>query len=243
MKQSLLILIAVTAIFVLGLASLAFKFAFQKPPETPRVTITVPEGATVSDINTILHENKVISTSTSLSENLEGYLFPDTYEFFLNSSLEVVETRFEENFDYKVSKLFPDGVSDEELRDVIIVASLIEKEVPLLEDRKIVSGIIEARLGAGIPLQIDASICYIKEKPCLPITEDDKKIESMYNTYLHRGLPPGPIGNPGLDAIVASIKPQQSPYLYYISDPESGRTIFATTLDEHNSNVVKYLGY
>ena len=115
--------------------------------------------------------------------------------------------------------------------------------MPFREDRKIVAGIIEKRLEAGIPLQIDASICYLKGDPCLPITDRDKKIDSLYNTYLHRGLTPGPIGNPGLDAIEASISPEKSPFLYYISDPETGRTIFASSLDEHNSNVVKYLDY
>lgn len=242
MKQSALLLVAVTAIFILGFTSLALKLTFQKPSETPRVIITIPEGVTVSDINGILQENRILGSST-LPLELEGYLFPDTYEFFLDSSPEVVKKKFEENLDSKILELFPGGISKEELREVLTIASLIEREVPPSDDRRIVSGIIRARLDAGIPLQIDASLCYIKEKPCLPITEGDKKNDSLYNTYLHRGLPPGPIGNPGLDAIVASVNPQGSPYLYYISDPETGRTVFATSLDEHNSNVVKYLGY
>jgi len=242
MRQPVLILIAVTTLFVLGFASLVLRVNLKKPPPTPRTTVTIPEGSTISDVNRILNDSGVLTDET-LAEELEGFLFPDTYEFFLDSSVEVVQNKFRENFESKVLPLFPTGVSDEELKEAIIIASLIEAEVPFEEDRRTVSGIIQTRLTAGIPLQIDASICYIKENSCLPITDSDKKIDSLYNTYLYRGLPPGPIGNPGLDAVDASIDPRQTPYLYYISDPETGRAVFATSLDEHNSNVVKYLGY
>ena len=241
MRQQLLILISITVLFVLGLASFALRINLREIPPTPKVIVTIPEGSTVSEINRILLKSGVLKNA-SLPTTLEGYLFPDTYEFFLDSSEEIVERKFRENFDSKIESLFLDGVSEEKLKEAIITASLIEMEVPSPEDRRIVSGIIETRLVAGIPLQIDASICYVKGDPCLPITDSDKKIDSLYNTHLYRGLPPGPIGNPGLDAIDASINPRESPYLYYISDPETGGTIFAASLDEHNSNVVKYLG-
>ena len=242
MKQSFFILVAITIIFILGLTSLALRTTMRARDETPKVTVTITEGSTVADINKTLREKGVL-VEGSLPEELEGYLFPDTYEFFLGSSLEVVKSKLTENFESKIKSLGLSELGQEELNEVITIASLIEAEVPFREDRKIVAGIIEKRLEAGIPLQIDASICYLKGDPCLPITDRDKKIDSLYNTYLHRGLTPGPIGNPGLDAIEASISPEKSPFLYYISDPETGRTIFASSLDEHNSNVVKYLDY
>ena len=122
------------------------------------------------------------------------------------------------------------------------MASLIEREVPDSDERRIVAGILWKRIENGIPLQVDATICYIKSGPCLPITEEDKDRDSLYNTYRYLGLPPAPISNPGADAIEASKNPEDSPYWYYISDPETNQTIFAQTLDEHNRNVVKYLG-
>jgi len=211
-----------------------------KLPPVPRVTITIVEGSTVSDINEALTREGILSNG-SLGADLEGYLYPDTYEFFVPSGVDIIKERFKENFDAKILHLFPDGVSEAELRDIIITASLLEKEVPDSDERRIVAGIINKRIGNGIPLQIDASICYIKRGRCLPITEEDKKIDSLYNTYRYSGLPPGPISNPGIDAIIASINPQESPYLYYVSDPETSKTIFAKSLDEHNRNVVKYL--
>lgn len=214
------------------------------PPPTPRTTVTIPEGWLVEDINTLLQEEGVL-VGESLSQDLEGYLFPDTYEFFLDSSLEVVQNRFEENFDNKLASLNL-SLSEEELEDIVIMASLIEKEVIDPKEMKLASGVLWKRIGADIGLQVDATICYIKaqqgEDNCLPITKSDKQIDSLYNTYLYRGLPPGPIGSPGIDAIKAAASPAESPYWYYISEQETGRTIFAKTLDEHNSNIVKYLG-
>lgn len=237
--------LATTAVVfvMLGLASIALLISKsqEEPPRVPRVTVIIVEGSTVSDINEALTMAGVLSGET-LDADLEGYLFPDTYEFFIPSGIDVIEGKFKENFDAKVLKLFQGVVDEAELRDLIIIASLIEKEVPDSDDRRIVAGIINKRMANGIPLQIDASICYIKEVSCLPITGEDKKIDSLYNTYRYPGLPRGPIGNPGIDAISASINPQESPYWYYVSDPETNETIFAKSLDEHNSNVVKYLG-
>ncbi|MFY9462813.1 MAG: endolytic transglycosylase MltG, partial [Candidatus Sungiibacteriota bacterium] len=103
------------------------------------------------------------------------------------------------------------------------------------------------RLNAGIPLQVDATIAYAKLQITnyklqknIKISAVDKKINSPYNTYKYRGLPAGPIANPGLSAIRAAIYPKQSPYLYYLSAPD-GRTIFSRTLDEHNAAKIKYL--
>jgi len=115
---------------------------------------------------------------------------------------------------------------------------LIEKEVPDSDDRKIVSGILWKRLELGMALQVDAVFPYITGKQ--KVLLEDLKIDSLYNTYLHKGLPPGPISNPGLDAIDAARNPKESPYLYYLSGND-GKTHFAKTFSEHLRNKEKYL--
>jgi len=237
------IFIATTLLGLTIIASLAGGLAhsFRDPPPVPKATITIPEGFTVRDINKKLAEEGVLH-GEELSPELEGYLFPDTYEFFIPSGSGVVREKFRSNFDSKILPLLPDDISDIELKKILTVASLIEKEVFNFEDRRVVSGIIWKRLRNDIPLQVDASLCYTKGVPCLPITDEDKRSESLYNTYQYRGLPPGPISNPGVDAVLAALDPEESPYWYYLSDPATGDTVFAKTLDEHNNNVVKYLG-
>lgn len=215
-------------------------FSLREPDPVPTITLTIPEGSTVMQINEKLKEEGVL-VNEKLSEELEGYLFPDTYEFFIPSGVDVVAEKFRENFQLKAIRIISDLNTENEISDAIIMASLIEREVPDSRDRRIISGILWKRIEAGIPLQVDATICYRKEDPCLPITKEDKNRDSLYNTYLYLGLPPGPISNPGEDAIEASVNPEESAYWYYISDAGSNDTIFAETLDEHNQNVVKYL--
>lgn len=205
--------------------------------EAARTVVTIPEGATVGEINELLKQKGVLTED--LPESLEGYLFPDTYEFFVPSSPETVEARFAENFDRKVRVAVPPGIAEPDLREILIKASLVEKEVPDPSERRMVAGIMLKRLMANIPLQMDASLCYRRGPSCLPKTY--KQVDSPFNTYLYRGLPPSPIANPGLDAVRAVLNPAPSPYWYYLSDPETQKTVFAKTLDEHNVNVVKYL--
>lgn len=220
--------------------------------EDKEVAVTVQEGASAYEIDLLLSKEGIVKQGEFLnfvtSEDLEGKLFPDTYRFFRDSSVVEIAGKFLENFRSKIgSKL--DGLKEREVKEVLTLASLVEKEVPDLEDRKIVAGILKKRLARGMPLQVDATICYIKKvrsypdiKACYPFNPLDFKIDLPYNTYLYKGLPPGPIGNPGLSAISAVLAPTKSPYWYYLSDPKTKKTIFAATLDEHNENRVKYLG-
>lgn len=206
--------------------------------EAPKTVVTIPEGATVADINVLLKEKRVLAEN--LPETLEGYLFPDTYEFFIPSSPETVKAKFEENFNRKVRAALAPNIREAELKEILIKASLIEKEVPDPAERKVVAGILTKRLAADAPLQMDATLCYKRALPCVP--KAYKNVNSPWNTYLYPGLPPSPIANPGLDAILAVTNPSPSPYWYYLSDPQTRRTIFAKTLDEHQANIVKYLG-
>ena len=240
MRKLIITFVAIVVSFMLISAFLIMRKKLQEPPPTPKTTVTIPEGSTVSDINRILTEAGVLE-NVLLDSSLEGYLFPDTYDFFLGSSITVVDEKFRENFATKAVPIFESAGGGVSVNEILTIASLIEGEVRDTSERRIVSGIIWRRIKLGIPLQIDATICFVKGDPCLPITDEDKVIDSLYNTYRYRGLPPGPINNPGVDAINASINPKESVYLYYISDPKTGETIFAKSLDEHNSNVVKYL--
>lgn len=211
-------------------------------------TVTIPEGYTAVDIDRILSGAGVVGQGEFLKlareRNLEGRLFPETYRFYYNSTPEAVMDRFLAEFERRAAPLLATDPGEAERN--LILASILEKEVPEYEDRRIVAGLLIKRVSAGIPLQVDASLCYAKEildsdLPCEPLTQLDKKIESAYNTYLHSGWPPGAIANPGVLAIEAALHPKDSPYWYYLSEPEEGRTIFSRTLAEHVANQLKYL--
>src|SRR3989344_9619906 len=230
----------ISPLIILGILGGGILFAYVLThPQAPKAAVTIREGATVNDINKLLRKKGVLTED--LSEGLEGYLFPDTYEFFVPSGTAAVEAKFRKNFNQKIRTIIPVGSSEEDLKEILTKASLIEKEVPDSSERRIVAGIMMKRLEKNIPLQLDASLCYEKDPPCFPITKSDKKLSSPFNTYLYSGLPPRPISNPGVDAVSAVLNPVATPYWFYLSDPKSKKTIFSKTLDEHNDNIVKYL--
>lgn len=211
-------------------------------------TVTIPEGADLYQIDAILANALVIRRGDLVNfhgdGNLEGRLFPDTYRFFTGSDVNDVVQKFLENFNAKAGPLLAADAAN--ATSDLIMASMVQKEVPGAEDQSIVAGILWKRDKAGMPLQVDATVCYAMKAAAGGTANPDcgaldLKIDSPYNTYLYKGLPPGPIGNPGLGALTAAIHPQRSSYWYYLSDPKTGKTIFATTLDEQHQNTVKYL--
>ena len=195
------------------------------------VKVTVAEGLTVKKIAELLGDFENFDKEEFLEKTgkLEGYLFPDTYLFLPFAETEQIIGTMTDNFKKKAGDVG---------KDIVIMASLIEKEVPDSDDRKIVSGILWKRLKLGMALQVDAVFPYITGKQ--KVLLEDLKIDSPYNTYLHKGLPPGPISNPGLDAIEAAKNPKETPYLYYLSGKD-GKTRFAKTFSEHLRNKEKYL--
>lgn len=207
------------------------------------VEVTIPEGATAREIDGIMAEAGVTPrgriAEIAEARKLEGRLFPDTYRFFVPSEPEDVIARLTLTHEQKALPILL--AEPPRAYENLILASLIEKEVPDSEERRIVSGILRKRLEVGMALQVDASICYVKEGPCHPVTADDLTLDSLYNTYKYKGLPPGPISNPGTDALRAATSPTASPYWFYLSDPKTKKTAFAKTLDEHRQNRVKYL--
>jgi UPF0755 protein len=240
--------VAIVAIAIL--AGLATYLAIPKIRTllNPEVTVTIPEGVTAREIDAILAGAGVTPAGSVAAiaerDEREGYLFPDTYRFHPDSDPEAVVARLVATWEEKAAPILDGQPGD--VRDHVIVASILEREVPDPADQRVVAGIIEKRLEAGMPLQVDAAICYIKAlespgTPCYPIFAVDLTNASPYNTYLYRGLPPGPIGNPGASALSASIDAQASPYWFYLSDPATSRTIFSATNEEHERNKDRYL--
>lgn len=173
---------------------------------------------------------------------LEGYLFPDTYNISLGESAEDIVRIMLSNFDKKLNT----GLREQALSqgktvyEIVTMASIIEKEVRTMDDKKIVSGIFWKRIDVGMALQSCATVNYITGKNDPGVSIKDTQIDSLYNTYKYRGLPLGPISNPGLDSILAAIYPDETSYWYYLAGP-GGKTIFSKTYKEHIAASNKYL--
>ncbi|MCA9359419.1 endolytic transglycosylase MltG [Candidatus Kaiserbacteria bacterium] len=172
---------------------------------------------------------------------LEGRLYPETY--FVPETFDEIDllNLLTQTFDEEISNL-QDEINSHALtlEEILVLASIIEREANSPDSMKLVSSVLQNRLEIGMALQADASIEYVLDKPLKELTPEDLKIDSPYNTYLYTGLPPTPIGNPGLDAIMAVLQPAESEYFYYITD-EEGEFHYAKTYKEHLSNIGKYL--
>lgn len=180
-------------------------------------------------------------TFLAVTEDKEGYLFPDTYLFLPNTSAEDVATHLEETFFERINGLEASLIlSGRTLEEIVILASIIEREAYDSVDQHLISGVLRNRLELGMALQVDASFFFLLGKASSELTLEDLKIDSPYNTYLYPGLPPGPIANPGLGAIEAALKPTPSDYIYYLSD-ENGVTHYAETFEGHKENKRIYL--
>ncbi|MBU6447321.1 endolytic transglycosylase MltG [Patescibacteria group bacterium] len=188
--------------------------------------------------------------------SLEGYLFPDTYFLAVHPTAESVINKMLDNFKAKVTPQLQSQIKARgfTIYQAVTLASIVEKEVgrrsanlsaadlqTLQNEREIVAGIFINRLNIGMPLQSDATVTYITKKNNPQATAEDLQIDSPYNTYKYKGLPPGPISNPSLSSIEAVANYKQTDYLYFLTKPD-GTAVFAKTLDEQNANKAKYLG-
>jgi len=222
------------------------------------IKITFKEGLTMMEINDILNNSgiKVDLTKFTLKDfrdiellkyfpenlNLEGFLAPDTYEFFPEESENEIVKKFLNNFS---KKFLPEFLKHPEVNfyDKLKLASILEKEGKFEQDIKIIAGILENRLSKNKKLEVDATIAYIscKKYPCSwKVASKDLKIVSEYNTYLNYGYPPTPISNPGLVAIKAALNPIKTDYFYYITK-DDGQAVFAKNFKEHQQNIKNYL--
>ncbi len=199
--------------------------------------------ASVQDSRTILpNERFDFLVGRPPGATLEGYLFPDTYRVFPDVSQPEVINKMLSNFGAKLSpELRSDVVrAGRSLHDVVTLASIVEREVRSEQDRRMAADIFWRRLSAGIPLQSDATVNFVTGKSALQPSSADLEVDSPYNTYKYRGLPPGPIGNPGLNSIKAAVSPEPNPYFFFLTDP-AGAVHYAQTFEEHLTNKKKYL--
>lgn len=226
-----------------------------------KARITVMAGWDIADIAQVLQDEEICSSrdikTTSRKDfseefsflkdkpdylDLEGYLFPDTYEMKVGDTAEIILSKMLSNFKKQLTPAFLSDIqsSGKTLPEIVIMASLLEKEVVSYNDKQIVAGILWKRLRNDWPLQVDATIVYATGKNGNDILRSDYSHNSDYNTYTNKGLPPGPICNPGLESIKAAVYYQESPYWYYLT-ARTGETLFSATLDEHNTKRALYM--
>ncbi len=225
------------------------------------VQVTFPEGFTITQMKDRLLENGVPSgaaleeelidgfqvqykflSGVAQENNFEGFLFPDTYRFKKDISRAEIVKKFLDNFDKKLTPEMREEISQQgkSIYQIVILASIVQQEALEEKEMSMIAGIFWNRLKLNILLQSDATINYATGKKARQVSADDLKIQSPYNTYLHAGLPPTPICNPGIEAIRAAIYPQQSDYLYFLH-PLNSPAVYSKTLEEHNKNKAKYL--
>ncbi|MEZ4211015.1 MAG: endolytic transglycosylase MltG [Candidatus Paceibacterota bacterium] len=209
------------------------------------VRISIPEGATREEMAEIYHE-KLLNFSEEdflfLTKDLEGYLFPDTYIFFVTAEAPDVVDRMLVNFDSKIAPLLSDiDKSGKTLSEIVTMASIIQKEAyNIYSEQQTISGILWKRIDKKMRLQVDATLKYITGKPSSKLTLDDLAMEHDYNTYKNYGLPPGPIGSPSIKAIRAALYPISSPYFFYLHS-NSGQVYYAVDHAGHIQNKNNYL--
>ncbi len=170
--------------------------------------------------------------------SLEGYLFPDTYNFLPETAPEDIIVTMLKNFDRKFTKEMRDHIAqfNQSIHEAVTLASIIEREVHVDAERPIVSGIFYNRLHNNMPLGSDATLDYIFGESKIKHTQKETQVDSPYNTYKNIGLPPGPICNPGESALRAAVYPAKTDYLYFLNNAQTGETVFARTHDEHVAN-------
>lgn len=222
-------------------------------PKKTLIKVIIPEGFTLKEVNSSLADSTGRSLESFQSvtsgpeiykynfkylptgaKNLEGYLFPKTYQFDKDFSAKKIIGRLLYQFQLETENLDWSLAEQKSLsrKDIITIASLIEKEAKVPEERSLMSAVIYNRLALGMPLQIDATIQYVLPERKGILTEADTKYPSPYNTYLNKGLPPGPIANPGIDSIKAALAPAPVDYLYYVLTSPDGRHTFTRNYAE-----------
>lgn len=174
--------------------------------------------------------------------SLEGFIFPDTYRINLNASAEEIIRKTLQNFDKKLTPDLRAEITRQKktIFDIVTMASILEREVKSPEDKALVADIFWRRLARGMGLEADSTVNYATGKTLPSVTYADLKVNSPYNTYKYRGLPPGPISNPGLDSIRAAIYPKTNPYWYFLTT-KAGQVIYSKTYNEQINNKKKYL--
>ena len=218
-------------------------------------SVTIPEGYRITEIANLLEKRNLVDKNIFLQQaknvqllegvptgSLEGYLFPDTYHFGKRTTETIIIKKMVETFKERGLKqefLKRAGDMGFSYHEIITLASLIEKETGKDSERKQISSVFHNRLKKNMLLQTDPTVIYVIDMFDGNIRKRDLKIDSPYNTYLYKGLPPGPIANPGLKSIIAALYPANTSNLYFVSK-QDGSHKFSATLNEHNRAVQKY---
>ncbi len=179
-----------------------------------------------------------------LQENtVEGFLFPDSYRVYKDAKAQDIILKMLDNFDKKLTPALRTEIKAKgsNIGEIVIMASIIEREVPKEEERSLVADVLWRRLKTDMLLQVDSTLNYILKIKNPSLSLDQLKIDSPYNTYKYKGLPPTPISNPGETALRAAIYPKSNEYWYFLSAKDTGETIFSKTYEEHLQAVEKYL--
>ena len=200
-----------------------------------------PEGATVSEVIRAAGDERLRHALGVEGPSVEGYLFPDTYQFVRGMSVDEMLSRMVQRMR---GKLTPELVARARARglsvhQLLTLASIIEREAIDPEERRLISAVFWNRLRLDMPLQADPTVQYAVAKERRALTRADLASDNAYNTYVHRGLPPGPIASPGLAAIEAALDPAPVKFLYFVARDDR-RHHFSTTVAEHNAAVVRY---
>ena len=220
--------------------------------------VTIPEGYTMFDIAKAMEDAglgsaadflQVAETQTPLisdlapeATSLEGYLFPNTYQFTRTESLEEMAAAMVHQFRQVAQEIGLNAALNSDVPKVVIMASIVEKETAAPEERPLVAGVYYNRLAQNMALDADPTVIYAELLAGTyqgSLHHDDMAVNSPYNTYRFPGLPPGPIGNPGRSSLQAAMHPDNSKFLYFVSDG-NGHHRFARSLEEHNRNVAAY---
>lgn len=233
---------------------------FSSSPDRTEIPITIIEGWTSKQIAGYLSERMVhvdgflqatrrdwkrdypFLSGVPSENGLEGYLFPDTYRVYEDSDSESVIRKMLNNFNERFSEDMRRDARNQgyTIHQIVTLASIIEREVKGKQEKMMVSDIFRRRLLIGMPLQADSTINYITGKKDPQAIGSDLQIVSAYNTYTYKGLPPGPIGNPGLESMNAALHPIPNRYLYFLTD-SAGNAHFSETYEEHKNNKATYL--
>jgi UPF0755 protein len=221
------------------------------------IEVTIPEGANVFDVATRLQQAglsagqdfvdtqaknaDLVQDLDPSAKSLEGYLFPDTYRFARKATSIQILTAMVKRFKSEAATL---GLK-QDVHQVVTLASLVERETAVDEERPLVASVFENRLAKNMPLATDPSVIYgleLEGRWRGLIYASDLKLDTPYNTYLHAGLPPGPVANPGVRALKAAMNPAQTDYLYFVAAgaDAQGKSLFSNSLEEHNKNVSGY---
>jgi len=239
--------LAVAALAVLATSALAYRH-FHNPapppePELKTISLTIPEGYSRAQTAELAREAGLTGSYMKASKGHEGFLFPDTFELEKGApASELVKLQLED-FKRRIAGVSMRYARSKNLttRDVVTIASMIEREAMVEKERPLIAAVIYNRLHEGIPLGIDATTRFATGNYDKPLSESELAVDSPYNTRTNAGLPPGPIGSPGLASIEAAAHPAKVGYLYYVVKPGAcGEHSFSTSAAEFEADVARY---